>query len=263
MNLSLPPSIQALVSGRAYTLDTTGLSGSQVLIYEDIVLKIEPTDPENRKTATLMGWLQGKLPVPEVLCFETQKGFDYTLMTRIPGKMACDRSYLEQPERLLSLLGNTLKGLWTVDITHCPRRQDPDTLLKLARHRVENSLVDVEDVEPETFGPGGFRDPMELLLWLEHNKPGFDPVFCHGDFCLPNVFFKDNALSGLIDLGHAGVGDRYLDIALCYRSLRHNFDGSYGGKVYPDFQPDRLFDHLGITPDWDKIRYYLLLDELF
>lgn len=263
MNLSLPRSIQKLVENEPYTLDTTGLSGSRILLFEDTVLKIEPADPENRKTMELMNWLRGKLPVPEILCFETQNGFDYTLMTRIPGKMACDAEYLEQPELLLSLLADTLKQLWAVDISHCPRTQDPEALLKKARYRVENGLVDVDDVEPETFGPGGFRDPMELLLWLEANKPELDPVFCHGDYCLPNVFFEKNTLRGLIDLGHAGVGDRYLDIALCYRSLKHNFDGSYGGKVYPDFDPDQLFDHLDITPNWDKIRYYSLLDELF
>ena len=88
-------------------------------------------------------------------------------------------------------------------------------------------------------------------------------MISHGDFCLPNIFFEGNRLSGLIDLGHGGVGDRYLDIALCYRSLKHNFDGTYGGKVYEDFDPDGLFVHLGIEPNREKIRYYLLLDELF
>ena len=53
------------------------------------------------------------------------------------------------------------------------------------------------------------------------------------------------------------------DIALCYRSLKHNFDGTYGGKVYEDFNPELLFEKLGIEPDWDKLKYYILLDELF
>ena len=49
---------------------------------------------------------------------------------------------------------------------------------------------------------------------------------------------------------------------LCYRSLCHNADGTYG-PVYPNIQPEKLFDALQITPDWEKIRYYILLDELF
>ena len=46
------------------------------------------------------------------------------------------------------------------------------------------------------------------------------------------------------DLGDTGIGDKWRDIALCYRSLKHNFDGSYGGKVYTDFDSDMLFEAL-------------------
>ena len=102
-----------------------------------------------------------------------------------------------------------------------------------------------------------------MLEWLENNRPSFEPVFSHGDYCLPNVFLKDDKVNGFIDLDRAGVGDKWNDIALCYRSLKHNFDGTYGGKVYKDFNPDMLFEVLGIEPDWEKIRYYTLLDELF
>ena len=77
------------------------------------------------------------------------------------------------------------------------------------------------------------------------------------------MFLLNDEFSGLIDLGGTGVADKYQDIALCYRSLKHNFDGSYGGEVREEFNPDLLFEKLGIEPDWDKIRYYLLLDELF
>lgn len=65
------------------------------------------------------------------------------------------------------------------------------------------------------------------------------------------------------DLGDTGIADKWRDISLCYRSLKHNFDGTFGGKVYPDFDPDMLFDALGIEPNWEKLNYYILLDELF
>ena len=129
---------------------------------------------------------------------------------------------------------------------------------------VKNNLVDVENTEPTTFGKDGFENPESLLKWLKENQPkNFEPVLSHGDFCLPNVFLLNDEFSGLIDLGGTGVADKYQDIALCYRSLKHNFGGVYGGKVYKDFNPDLLFEKLGITPDWEKIRYYTLLDELF
>ena len=81
--------------------------------------------------------------------------------------------------------------------------------------------------------------------------------------CLPNVFLQQDKISGFIDLGRCGIADRYQDIALCYRSLVNNYQGAYGGKVYPTFYPERLFEKLGIEPDWEKVRYYILLDELF
>ena len=87
-------------------------------------------------------------------------------------------------------------------------------------------------------------------------------MLSHGDLCLPNIFLTENGISGFIDLGDAGVGDRWRDIALCHRSLRHNADGSYG-SVKKDVNPDELFSLLGIRPDPEKLRWYLLLDELF
>ena len=95
------------------------------------------------------------------------------------------------------------------------------------------------------------------------NKPSYEPVLSHGDFCLPNIYLDNGIISGFIDLGDAGIGDKWRDIALCYRSLKHNAEGAYGGKVYPDTDPMQLFKKLQIEPDWDKIRFYLLMDELF
>jgi len=161
-------------------------------------------------------------------------------------------------------LAKTLKKLWSVDVKNCPRVNSLENKLALAEYFVNHNLVDVEDAEPSTFGPDGFENPKELLKWLKENQPkNFEPVLSHGDFCLPNVFFEGENLSGLIDLGDLGVADKYQDIALCHRSLKHNFNGSFGGKIYEDFNADLLFEKLGLEPDWEKIRYYTLLDELF
>lgn len=68
---------------------------------------------------------------------------------------------------------------------------------------------------------------------------------------------------GLIDLGRTGVADKWCDIALCYRSLSHNFSGRYNRSIHADFDEMLLFKELEIEPDWEKLRYYILLDELF
>ena len=71
-----------------------------------------------------------------------------------------------------------------------------------------------------------------------------------------------NAICLIIDVGRAGIIDKWNDIALCYRSLRDNTTGIYGKGKYK-FDENLFFQKLKIKPDWEKINYYILLDELF
>ncbi|SEQ13176.1 kanamycin kinase [Treponema bryantii] len=264
-NLKFPEKIKALVAGKNYTCDDMGKSQAKVLMFNDYVLKIEKIAKKNDELVKMMRWLEGKLPVPKVIAYEKDEaaGLQFLLMSRVTGKMSCDDYYMSRPKELCKLLAQALKLLWSVDISDCPRCITLDDELKEARFRVENNLIDVSDAELTTFGPDGFENPMALLEWLENNRPEREPVFSHGDFCLPNILIEDGKLSGLIDLGDTGVNDKWLDIALCYRSLKHNADGTWGKKIYQDFNPELFFEALGVEPDWDKINYYILLDELF
>ena len=60
-----------------------------------------------------------------------------------------------------------------------------------------------------------------------------DLVFTHGDYCLPNVMFQDGKLSGYIDLGYAGVGDRYLDFVAVTRNDTPKPGRRVGWTVFP------------------------------
>ena len=262
--MNIPESIKRYIDGKQYELDDLGKSDSKIMLFDDMVLKIEPVRAENETTVELMKWLEDKVPAPKVIVFEKDDAYQYLLMTRVKGDVLCATYYLEHPKELLALLASAFKMLWNVDVAGCPRTFDLDAELAEARRRVENNLVDISDTEPDTFGEGGrFKDPYDLLSWLEANKPSFEPVFSHGDLCLPNILVKDGKVSGFSDLGDTGVGDKWKDIALGYRSLKHNFDGTFGGKVYPDFDPEMLWEVLGIEPDREKIDYFILLDELF
>ena len=263
MDIYLPESIKKLISGKPYDVDSTGMSGSRIMVFDDSVLKIERFREKNEETVRMMRWLEGKLPVPRVICYEKNCDYQYLLMSKVQGVMSCNTYYLEHPKELLALLAEALEMFWQVDISDCPRDRNIDIELKEARRRVKNHQVEAENAEPTTFGTGGFKSLEELLEWLENNRPDYEPVLSHGDFCLPNIFLDHGRISGFIDLGDTGIGDKWRDIALCYRSLKHNFDGTYGGKVYPGFQPDMLFDALNIEPNQEKLKYYILLDELF
>lgn len=261
--MRLPEQIAAYIQGKTGHTDNIGMSGSSITVFSDCVLKIENVNPYTEENVAAMRWLAERIPSPRVLAHEVQDGKSYLLMSRIPGKMSCDEGYLKQPNVLVAGLAEGMKLLWQTDSASCPRLRTLPYLLKEARYRVENGLVDMDNVEPETFGPGGFRDPEALLAWLEANPVKSQPMLAHGDYCLPNVFLLDGKFSGFVDVGDTGLGEKWRDIALCWRSLRSNMSGAYGGKAYPDFDPDVLFSALGIQPDWQQIRWHLLLDELF
>lgn len=255
----LPNAIQKRVMGKRFTRDKIGQSGAQVRCYPDMVLKIQHTGEGPDREYEMMRWLRGKVPVPEVLAFECAGGCNYLLMSRLPGEMACADRYLKAPEELIRLLAQGLKMLWQVDIHGCTAGDTLDRKLRRARERVENGQCGTSDVEPDTYGPDGFKNPKDLLHWLERNRPEEDLVLSHGDYCLPNVFLSDGQVTGFIDLGHCGIADRFQDIALCCRSLRHNLVEI----AHQPFDEASFFRELGVERDAEKIRYYILLDELF
>lgn len=262
----LPEKIRRLTADEAYDMDEIGMSGSSVLIFENKVLKIQEYREEAENEYNMLQYLQGRLPVPPVYAHETAAGKSYLLMGRCPGQMACSPAYMREPAVLCGLLADGLKRLWSTDISDCPSDQRLTRKLSMARYNVENGLVALDNVQPDTFGEGGFRDPARLLQWLYENQPEEEPVLSHGDYCLPNIFGVRGKVTGYIDLGKTGIADKWCDLALCYRSLSNNYSGAYGSRTdaaSSGFDPSLLFRELDMEPDWEKLRYYILLDELF
>ena len=255
---ALPASIRRLTAGLPCFADRTGLSGARIFSMGDRFLKIGAEPEEYR----MLVWLAGKLPVPEVLAWEEADGTSYLLTRRLSGEMLCSDRFLEHPKKLVRLLAEALRMLWTVDLSGCPCLDATTARLVEAEARVADGLCRTSDAEPGTFGPGGFASPVALLEWLKVNRPPEQTVFSHGDFCLPNLFAGADGITGFLDLGRAGAAGPYQDIALCVRSLVHNFDGRFSGRPRPGFDPGLLFSELGICPDRERLRYYLLLDEL-
>ena len=261
--IDIPDNIKNLIREEKYSIDDVGMSDSKVIVFDDKILKIPNTSEEAENEFRVMEWLQGKLPVPKVLGYEKDDKNTYLLMTKVPGEMACADKFLKDPDQLTTILAAGLHALWQVDINSCPCNWNLERKLQKAKYAVANNLVDIEDAEPDTFGENGFENPNHLLEWLLSNKPEEELVFSHGDFCLPNILIENGEVSGYIDLGRTGISDKWQDIALCYRSLLHNFDGKYTGKQYQGFYTEVFFEKLGLEPNWEKIRYYILLDELF
>ena len=96
----LPNAIKAWIENKPFVEDDIGMSGNQVLIFDDVVLKIENHSERMEKQVQIMRWLEGKIPVPKVIEYEELNGKSYLLMSRIEGEMSCDTYYLERPEVL-------------------------------------------------------------------------------------------------------------------------------------------------------------------
>ena len=228
-------------------------------MFDDCVLKISGTAPDSVNEWRVMEYLAGKLPVPEVLCRESADGREYVIMSRLDGEMSCAERYLDDVPTLVKGLVEGLKMLWSVPL--------PEGLTDFS---LENELDDAEkrlDSIDWTEKPDELKAEFpaagDLLHWLRANKPEEDRVLSHGDYCLPNLFLENGRVSGFLDLGHCGIADRYRDISLGLKSLKNNLGGVFGGPVREGYDPALLFDTLGMTPDDEKLRYYLLLDELW
>ena len=143
--LTLPPKLEELVSGLPFREENIGLSGSQVLIYDDFVLKTGPEAPDALSEARLLSWLEGKLPAPKCLWFSTENGRTYLLMTRVKGKMACSEEFMSNPQKLIYTLSQGLRLLWNTDVSNCPVKAGLDEKLASAAARVEAGLVSTLD----------------------------------------------------------------------------------------------------------------------
>lgn len=252
----LPRAIEEYLKDMNCMEDTIGCSEASVQCFTDnkrtVYLKIEKTNQEISHEIEMLEWIKDRLPAPRIIESCREGEYEYLLMTKAVGQMACSEQYLKNPEKLVENLARGIKLLQSVDISTCPFDCRIERKLKKALERIETNKIDMEDWEGNT----RFKSPQELYNYLLENKPEEELVFTHGDYCFPNIFFNEEGVSGFIDLGRAGVGDKWQDIALCVRSLEHKFENK-------KYIVDLLFKHLGFEPNYDKISYYILLDELF
>ena len=260
MKLEFPENINKILLNKTYHENTIGKTDSKVYIYDSFVLKVQKTSNETRNEFEIMKKLNDKLPIPKAVEYVEQNGLSFTLMSRITGEMLAEGKYTNNPDKLTSLLCEGFKLLWSVDTKefYIDSASNIYERLKTARFNVENNLVDVNNVMPETFGNKGFSSPKALLEWLDNNIPKQDLVFTHGDFCFENIFVKNSHINGFIDLGKAGIADKWQDLAICIREL-----DDIPNSNYKEYLSDMLLKKLGIKRDNAKLKYYMLLDELF
>lgn len=65
--LCIPEKIQSIVGTKAYLVDNVGMSDSQVRIYDEFVLKIQPQSAETNNEAEIARWVGNKIPIPTII----------------------------------------------------------------------------------------------------------------------------------------------------------------------------------------------------
>jgi len=255
---SLPAHLAQAVSGYNWQQNNIGLSTSQIFRLEakdknSLYLKIDSRASQHslRQEKLKLDWLKNRLPVAEVLLFAEDKTNEYLLLSEISGVDASDDSLKKNISQTVKQLVDGLKKIHNLPLEDCPFDARLACKIEIARERMINGFVEEADFDEERQGRTAADLFEELLATVPTDE---DLVFTHGDYCLPNVIFKDGNLSGFFDWASAGVADKYQDIALLTRSVLHNFANN---------REESIFEIYDSEPDWKKIRFYKLLDEFF
>jgi aminoglycoside 3'-phosphotransferase-2 len=196
-----------------------------------------------------LNWLAGHAPVPKVIAFERGGTETYLLTSALEGAAAHEAA---SPGDCVEAVAAGLRRLHQLDIVACPFDARLAVTIERARANALAGLVDESDFDTSRAG----RSPLDLLADVEATRPADeDLVVTHGDYCLPNVILSaDGEVAGFVDLGRAGVADRYRDLALAARSIAYNFGDAYVAAFFAAY---------GIDPDPQRVAFYQLLDEFF
>jgi kanamycin kinase len=235
-------------------------TGMTVRTSQTVFLKIASVldDPDPgclvRAEAEKLEWMRSRgANVPNIIQFLKQDGLEYLLTTALPGRDASSDWPKDEISRVVDALADGLRLLHSLPIQNCPFDQRLKIKMAQAKERVEYGLIDLEDLDEERLG----REAEGLLKELLERKPSTeDLVFCHGDFCLPNIIL-DGLSVGFVDVGRAGIADRWQDLALMTRSLESDMNPQFNGFS------GRFLERYSVILDLDKREFYRLLDEFF
>lgn len=257
----LPPALSLRLDGYQWARDTVGESGAAVYRLHgrpgapELFLKHGRNDVAGMLAEEMarLRWLRQHLPVPAVELFTRTADQAWLLMTAMPGKTAYQLLQADpgQGPAVVDALAAFLRRLHAIPASACPFDSGHGARLRLARQRIDAGLVDTDDFDAER---GGWTAEQVWQAMQECLPLAPDPVVTHGDFSLDNLLMHEGQVVGCIDVGRAGVADRYQDLAILWNCL-----GEFGAGLQ-----DRLFARYGLpAPDQRRQRFHLLLDELF
>ncbi len=214
------------------------------LILKTRDVRLRPQESDLLTETVALSWLRDKLSVPELQCFHVEGDTQFLLMTQMEGVSGIQPEETGDPANLVREFAKGLREVHSLSTESCTLDWRMSSFFTWAEGLIENGVLD--EYIPEGATRTIFSDQ---LSDIKKGMPEVeDLVFTHGDYCLPNVMFQDGRLSGYIDLGYAGVGDRYLDFVAARGTIRRNLGEEWIG---PFFQAYGLEE-----PDQEKLKAY-------
>ena len=208
--------------------------------------------------AARLQWMHARqLLVPAVVRYMNAGGAEYLLTEEAAGQPASAQEWSSRQADVAIALGRCLATLHSVDTVGCPFDRRISVQLDEARLRIAAGEVREDDFDASRHGRTATDLFGELLTMVPECE---DLVFVHGDFCLPNILLSAQGsravhVTGLIDCGRAGIGDRHQDLALAIRSLTYNL----GSEAVAPFLAS--YGRPSIDPRTTK--FFTVLDEFF
>lgn len=169
----------------------------------------------------------------EVLAY-SQNEYDWMLSRAVRGEDCVFKKHLDDPKRLCEVIATELRRLHEVDASDCPVKDRMGEYIALVEENFRTGNYDSSHF-PDSFG---YTSAEEAISVFEEGKGELKgEVLIHGDYCLPNIMLDDWKLSGFIDVGNGGIGDRHVDL----------FWGAWtlGFNLGTDMYRDRFFDAYG------------------
>ncbi len=198
-------------------------------------------------------WFAGRVPVPRVEEFVRTRQDATLVTTALPGVSAHAALVANPTKRraIVRALARFLRTLHALPVDECPFDASAPVRLADAARNVRAGRVDTGDFDDDHAGWSA-RRVLAKARALRPRSPG--RVVTHGDFSLDNVFVHRGRVTGCLDVGRAGVADPYQDLAILWHNL-----AEFGEEM----QAESLRAYGIRTPDMRRLRFHLVLDELF
>ncbi|MFG6198137.1 aminoglycoside 3'-phosphotransferase [Nonomuraea sp. JJY05] len=243
--MQLPDRLRRLIGQDAsWSSDHEGASGTALRVVSGSKVFYVKHGPLARAEHLRLRWLQGRVPVPEVVAFH-----DPVLVLADVGAPSLETA---APAGIGAVLGRTLRILHELPLADCPFDGRLPAVLERAAANVRDGLVDPDDFDADHLG----LTPDTVHERLLATRPRVeDLVVAHGDYTPSNVLLPASGEPVVIDVPALGVADRYRDLAIAHRDLSED----HGPAAWEEFvSAYGLVDHI----EEERLYYYRLLDEL-